>query len=125
MNTYRIWRSLLALVAACNIASAAVAQTAYPVKTIRLIAPFAPGGTTDVLSRLVAQKLSETLGRQVVVENRPGDLAQILKQPDVQERYATLGITPAHSTPEGITELIRKESPAMGKVLKAAGVEPE
>jgi tripartite-type tricarboxylate transporter receptor subunit TctC len=50
----------------------ALAQTAYPVKPLRLIAPFPPGGTTDVLSRLVAQKLSDTLGRQVVVENRPG-----------------------------------------------------
>src|SRR3954451_5500061 len=47
-------------------------QAAYPAKNIRLIAPFPPGGTTDVLSRLVAQKLSDTLGRQVIVENRPG-----------------------------------------------------
>jgi tripartite-type tricarboxylate transporter receptor subunit TctC len=49
----------------------AVAQE-YPVKPVRLIAPFPPGGTTDVLCRFVAQKLGEGLGRQVVVENRPG-----------------------------------------------------
>src|SRR6476661_5382814 len=48
------------------------AQDAYPTKPIRFIAPFPPGGTTDVLSRIVAQKLGDTLGRQVVVENRPG-----------------------------------------------------
>src|SRR5689334_22280470 len=44
----------------------------YPSKPIRLIAPFPPGGTTDVLCRYVAQKLGDGLGRQVVVENRPG-----------------------------------------------------
>ncbi|MEA3154609.1 MAG: hypothetical protein QOK44_2198 [Betaproteobacteria bacterium] len=48
------------------------AQTAYPSKPLRFIAPFPPGGTTDVLSRVLAQKLSDALGRQVVVENRPG-----------------------------------------------------
>ena len=53
-------------------ASAAVAQDAYPVKPVRFIAPFPPGGTTDVLSRILAQKLTDGLGRQVVVENRPG-----------------------------------------------------
>ncbi len=49
----------------------AIAQP-YPSKTLRLIAPFPPGGSSDVLSRLLAQRLTDTLGRQVVVENRPG-----------------------------------------------------
>jgi tripartite-type tricarboxylate transporter receptor subunit TctC len=48
------------------------AQPAYPAKPLRFIAPFPPGGSTDVLSRILAQKLSDALGRQVVVENRPG-----------------------------------------------------
>ncbi len=50
----------------------AYAQDAYPSKPIRFIAPFPPGGTTDVLSRILAQKLSDSLARQVVVENRAG-----------------------------------------------------
>ena len=317
------WLAGTLLVTASSVVSA---QTGYPAKNVRLIAPFPPGGTTDVLSRLVAQKLSDTLGRQVIVENRPGaggnighefaaktppdgynlvmssnaalvtnpflykrlgfdplndfspigivakagqvlgvhpsvparnvkelialakanpgklnfgsggrgtpahvageifksvtginivhvpdkggvlavmdtvagqvemtfadmapavpqihsgklralavttdersqalpdvptmveagvkgsspqtwwallspkgtpaaiitrlntDLAQMLKLPDVQERYASLGILPAHSTPEQVLEAVRRETPAMGKVLKAAGVEPE
>jgi tripartite-type tricarboxylate transporter receptor subunit TctC len=53
-------------------ALASAQQPAYPVKPLRLIAPFPPGGTTDVLSRVLAQKLGDALGRQVVVENRPG-----------------------------------------------------
>jgi tripartite-type tricarboxylate transporter receptor subunit TctC len=58
-------------------ASGAAAQDAYPSKTIRFIAPFPPGGTTDVLARIVAQKLGDGLGRQVVVENRPGAAGNI------------------------------------------------
>jgi tripartite-type tricarboxylate transporter receptor subunit TctC len=53
------------------------AQAQYPAKPVRLILPFPPGGGTDTLGRMVAQKLSEQMGQQVVVENRPGAGANI------------------------------------------------
>jgi tripartite-type tricarboxylate transporter receptor subunit TctC len=64
--------ALLAFVVLCTLAGGAAAQSNYPSRPIRLIVPFPPGGGTDILSRLVANKLSERTGWQVVVDNRSG-----------------------------------------------------
>ena len=61
----------LAAAAVVALAPAASAQS-YPTKPVRIIAPFAPGGGTDFIARIAAQKLSEAMGQQFIVDNRPG-----------------------------------------------------
>ena len=73
--TRALRRTMLRLALALTpalLSGAASAQNAYPDHKIRMIVPFAAGGPTDVIGRLVAERLSETLGQQVYVENLPG-----------------------------------------------------
>jgi tripartite-type tricarboxylate transporter receptor subunit TctC len=65
-------RISLALLVATFISTAAAAQTGWPSKPIRLIAPFPPASTSDVIGRVLGQKMSQRLGQPVVVDNRVG-----------------------------------------------------
>jgi tripartite-type tricarboxylate transporter receptor subunit TctC len=67
----RIITNLFAVLALAAISAASSAQ-GFPNKPIRLIVAFSAGGPTDVLARAIGQKLSETLGQQVAIDNRPG-----------------------------------------------------
>jgi tripartite-type tricarboxylate transporter receptor subunit TctC len=68
-STCRIATAMLCVLAALHLP--AFAQD-FPTRPIRIVVPFPAGGPTDILSRIVAQKMSEDFGQPVVVENRPG-----------------------------------------------------
>ena len=63
---------LLGAAGATQVGTASAADIAYPVKPIPLLVPFAPGGSQDVVARLFGQRVGETLGQQVVIDNRAG-----------------------------------------------------
>jgi len=70
-STLRFPAAGLALAASAVLAAAAQAQT-FPMKPIRIVAPVPPGGSVDTVARVIAPRMAEILGQQVVIDNRPG-----------------------------------------------------
>src|SRR5262245_9555959 len=99
---------LSAAVAASSALPRSVQAQAYPNRTIRLIAPFPAGGGTDSACRIIAARLSELLGEQVVVENRPGAGSNIGAE------------AAARSAPDGYTLLLGAPPLAINRFLYAS-----
>jgi tripartite-type tricarboxylate transporter receptor subunit TctC len=94
-------RALMHIALGAMLSAAAVTTVAqtYPNRPIRLIVPFAPGGTSEVLARLIGQQMGEHLGQQIVIDTRPGASGSL-----------GAGLT-AKSTPDGHTLLFTSLSP--------------
>jgi tripartite-type tricarboxylate transporter receptor subunit TctC len=89
-----------AILLACLAAGTAPAQN-YPVKPVRIIVPFAPGGPNDTLARIIGQKLTESWGQQTIVENRPGGGTVIgteIVARSPPDGYTLLMVSTSHTT---------------------------
>ena len=106
----RLFHGLFASVVALS--PAWVLAQAYPTKPVRLIVPFSPGGTNDILGRMVATRLTETLGQQVIVDNRPGHQGII---------GTNLGAT---ATPDGYTLVMISSAYTMNPVTMKLPFDP-
>src|SRR4051794_4378541 len=71
------WLIVVAAALCTALASSAGAQTEYPTRTVRIVAGFVPGSSTDIVARLMTAQWSRLLGQQFVVENRPGAASAI------------------------------------------------
>ena len=82
-----------------GMATTAVAQPVYPAKPIRIISPYPPGGTTDIMARMVGPKLTESWGQPIIVDNRPGGNTIIGSEAMVKsppDGYTLLSILTSH-----------------------------
>ena len=99
---------ILSAVVLLGAAQIAAAQMPYPVRPIRLIVGFPPGGSNDIVARAIAPKMSEFLGRQVVVENRGGAntaIATELVANSPPDGYTILMNAPGHTTNPSLIKL--------------------
>src|SRR5262249_45695428 len=96
---------LAAGAAALPALSSVASAQAYPTRPVRIIVGFAPGGAADIMARLMGQWLSERLGQQFVVENRPGAAGNIATEAVVR------------SPPDGYTLLLANSANAINATL--------
>ena len=125
--------------------SSANAQ-AYPNKSIKLIAPYPPGGGVDTVARLLAERLAARLGRQIIVDNKPGAGAplfapantprdiiamlnkvanEVLRQAELRERLLALGMVVTGGTSEEVQARIPLEMSKRATVVKIANIKIE
>lgn len=97
----------LALLIAVAVAAGAIQAQNYPTKPLRVIVPFAPGGSTDVIARVVSSKMAEGFGQQIVIDNRPGAASSLGTE------------AAARATPDGYTLLMGTPGLAINPSLYA------
>src|SRR5690606_24650381 len=113
-SSARVWQFMLTMMAAIAfMLCGAPARAAFPENPITIIVPYPVGGATDVLARAVGQKMSETLGQPVVVENRAGGSGVIGMQATARSRADGYTIVFGCTTDSAILTAAAKNAPAV------------
>jgi len=105
--------SELTIAASILIASAIASAQPYPTRPIRVVVAYAPGGSTDIAARLIADELMQTQGWRIVVDNRAG------------ERIAENGVDLRMGAPAELRDLIVGEQKKYAAIVKRTGAKAE
>ncbi len=121
-------------VCACALPVAVVEAKTYSVKPVRIINPFSPGGSLDLVARLLARSLSGDLGQQFIVENRAGAgfdarLNELTRKNIAHAESKSVmdaqGLDGATGTPAELAALVKAEWVKWARVVKVADIKPE
>ncbi len=99
MRSFR-FPAALSVIAVALLSAASVHAQGYPVRPVRMIVPFPPGGNTDIIARIVAPRMSESLGQQLIIDNRGGAGSTIgteLAARSPADGYTILMVSAAHT----------------------------
>ena len=101
-------RAVIGAAAALAMLPGLAAAQSYPTKPVRIVVPFPPGGSNDVVGRVFATKLSEILGKQMIVENKSGaggTIGTASVATAAPDGYTLLVVSLAHSVSPGLYKL--------------------
>ena len=129
---WAIGRAGIALFAGASLAQTCAGSESYPVRPIRIIVANTAGSATDIATRLVANRLTESMGQQTVVDNRAGasgvighEIVRMFADAPFAKRISDMGQEPQPSTPAELLAHMRNETERWSKVIKAAGLKLE
>lgn len=110
-HSYRIATAALVAAGVAAVPAAVSAQQSYPTKPVRLIVAFPPGGSTDIVARLVGQRLGDKLGQQVIIDNRGGAGGtigtEIAARANADGHTLTMGTTSTHVIAAGVYQKLK------------------
>src|SRR5450830_401750 len=99
--------AFILLAALPQIAWAQNPAVSYPNKPVRVVVPFAPGASTDLIARLLGQKLSAAWSQQFIVDKLNREVNRVLRLPEVTQRFDQLGLDVEGGTPEHFGKFIK------------------
>ena len=119
-------KAMLGMAAAALIFGSAVRAQDYPARPVTVVIPFSAGSASDVIARIVLERMAPSLGQRFVVDNRPaaggnvGSLA--MNDPAVRARFADFGAEPLASSPEELGRFIAVEVAKWRAIITRAGI---